>query len=144
MASIREINEKLQRIRDRAPWGARAAALAMASLMVSEVQRDELSRRSHAPHTPTPSPPGEPPARISGNLRASITIKQGPAGGARSSVAVGGTVPYARIQELGGTAGRGSTLPARPYLRPAKERIEASGALSRTARSRFKSVVIRP
>lgn len=28
-------------------------------------------------------------------------------------------IPYARIHEYGGTAGRGVTLPARPYARPA-------------------------
>jgi len=28
-------------------------------------------------------------------------------------------IPYARIHEYGGTAGRGSQIPARPYIRPA-------------------------
>lgn len=28
-------------------------------------------------------------------------------------------IPYARIHEYGGTAGRGSQIPARPYVRPA-------------------------
>lgn len=30
-------------------------------------------------------------------------------------------VPYARIHELGGTAGRGAKIPKRPYLRPGME-----------------------
>lgn len=79
-----------------------------------------LSRYYHPPNTPTPSPPGEPPARISGHLRGSLK-PTGPvpiAGGYTGSL--GPTAVYSRIQELGGQAGRNHsvTLPPRPYLAP--------------------------
>ena len=44
-----------------------------------------------------------------------------------ASVTVGATTVYARIQELGGNAGRGHAahLPARPYLEPTVARIRS-------------------
>lgn len=40
-----------------------------------------------------------------------------------------GVIPYARIHEYGGQAGRGlkSTIPARPYLQPAIEQYQKDG-----------------
>jgi len=35
-----------------------------------------------------------------------------------------GTVPYARIHELGGIAGRGARIPKRPYLKPGMEAFQ--------------------
>jgi len=37
---------------------------------------------------------------------------------------VGPTAVYGRIQELGGIAGHGSRLPARPYMKPAWDEVE--------------------
>lgn len=82
----------------------------------------ELTRTSHPLGTPTPAPPGSPPSLVTGHLRRSIVnlstrrLSKG--------VYEGGTGPtavQARIQELGGFAGRGhrSHLPPRPYVRPA-------------------------
>lgn len=83
--------------------------------------RTNLSRYSHAPGTPTPSPPGEPPARITGHLRGSLSPTGPLPGGGGFTGEIGPTAVYSRIQELGGQAGRGhsSTLPPRPYLAPA-------------------------
>lgn len=56
---------------------------------------------------------------ITGRLAGSIEVRVlGP-----GVVQVGATTPYARIQELGGTAGPGGAteLPSRPYLIPAWE-----------------------
>lgn len=80
----------------------------------------ELSRYYHLPGTPTPAPPGRPPARISGHLRGSLS-PTGPiptAGGYSGSL--GPTAAYSRIQELGGQAGHNHsvTVPPRPYLAP--------------------------
>jgi hypothetical protein len=95
----------------------------------------QLSRLTHPPGTPTPAPPGGPPALISGTLRRSIKGR-GPrqTGPGRFEGQVGPTVVYGRIQELGGTIvahgqylrwfdanGRAFfkhsvTLPARPYM----------------------------
>jgi phage gpG-like protein len=79
----------------------------------------ELSRTSHPPGTPTPSPPGSPPSLVTGTLRRSIQV-EGPeqTGPASWSVKVGTGLVYSRIQEYGGTAGRGAQLPARPYMAP--------------------------
>ncbi len=79
-----------------------------------------LSRYYHPPNTPTPSPPGEPPARITGHLRGSLSpTGPVPTGGGFTGT-LGPTAVYARIQELGGRAGRNHsvTLPPRPYLAP--------------------------
>lgn len=80
-----------------------------------------LRRRSHRRGTPTPAPPGEPPAKISGNL--ARTVKgRGPRLVRRGvyMAEVGPTAVYSRIQELGGDTGRGhrTHLPARPYVKP--------------------------
>ena len=79
-----------------------------------------LSRYYHPPRTPTPSPPGEPPARISGHLRGSLTPTGPVPTGSGFSGRLGPTAVYSRIQELGGRAGRNHsvTLPPRPYLAP--------------------------
>jgi phage gpG-like protein len=104
------------------------AATPVAVRAAGEIVRDkakvELARKSHARGTPTPSAPGEPPAKITGHLRDTWEFL-GPTalGAAIWHEELGPTAVYARIQELGGKAGRGGsvTLPARPYLRPAYE-----------------------
>jgi phage gpG-like protein len=62
------------------------------------------------------------PSIITGALRASVrTTEPKRLGFASYELMVGPTMVYSRIQELGGVAGRGVTLPARPYVRPAFE-----------------------
>ena len=82
-----------------------------------------LSLGSHPRGTPTGSAPGSPPWLISGRLSRSITVvKATAASGGKWSGKVGPTrVVYARIQEVGGWAGRHhrSFLPPRPYMKPA-------------------------
>lgn len=81
---------------------------------------DKLMLKEHAKRTPTPSSPGEPPAMITGGLKASVTVTPVThVGRDRYEARVGPTKVYSRIQELGGTAGHGARLPARPYLKPA-------------------------
>jgi hypothetical protein len=83
-----------------------------------------LNERRHARGTPTPSPPGSPPARISGALGDSLrTADPQSEGVGRWVVDVAPDTPYAAIQETGGTAGRhhATVLPPRPYMRPAAE-----------------------
>ncbi|MDX3203069.1 hypothetical protein PV374_36340, partial [Streptomyces scabiei] len=81
----------------------------------------------------TPSLPGQPPARITGHLRGSMS-PTGPyptAGGFGGKV--GPTAVYSRIQELGGQTGRNHsvTLPPRPYMRPTRASVIADGSLRR-------------
>ena len=92
--------------------------------VVKEVVYESLVRLQHERGTPTPSMPGEPPAKISGDLADSLTVV-GPSevSAGQFMTVMGPRTVYARIQELGGDAGRGhrSHLPERPYLRPATE-----------------------
>jgi hypothetical protein len=80
----------------------------------------QLSRYYHPPGTPTPSPPGQPPARITGHLRGSLSPTGPVPTGGGFTGQLGPTAVYGRIQELGGVTGRGHsvTLPPRPYLKP--------------------------
>lgn len=132
-----------------------AAVTAMAQLGVAGTQV-MLSKYSHPAGERTPSPPGEPPAVVTGQLRRSVIATPAVAESPGRYVAtVGGTAIYARIQEFGGVivpvhakrlfwsnAGGGHsakqvTLPARPYLRPTVERLSTSGKLSEVAAAAF-------
>lgn len=107
-------------------------AIRTAQGLVEGEARARLSRYSHQRGTPTPSPPGQPPALITGRLRSSFDLAgPTPAGAGVWMSMLGPTAPYARIQELGGSTGR-ATLPARPYLRPAIEAVRDSGRLAET------------
>lgn len=109
-----------------------------AAALVDKTTKAKLSLSTHKRGTPTPSRPGEPPALISGQLRRSVTIVPAVPQGPTAWVAkVGPTAVYARIQELGGTAGRGSRLPPRPYLDPAVKELVDSGALWAAFRSGY-------
>lgn len=89
--------------------------------MVSRSVTVHLMTYRHAPGTPTPAPPGGPPAMVSGDLARSQhiertrSVRRGVYGGA-----TGPTRAYARAQELGGLTGRNyrTRLPARPYQKP--------------------------
>lgn len=88
--------------------------------VIRDATVDQLMQREHAKGTPTPSAPGEPPAMITGGLKASVRIEPARViGPGMAEGRVGPTKPYSRIQELGGTAGHGAQLPARPYVKPA-------------------------
>jgi len=125
--------DALRRLADRADnEGGRAAADAMGQVGRDEI-KSNLGRRSHPPRTPTPSPPGQPPARISGRLQRSITAGAPTGGGGVWRVAVSPRgVVYAAIQQRGGRAGRNhaSDLPPRPYMgvSAARGRIAQAGS----------------
>lgn len=95
------------------------AATAEAAEVAQSAAERHLQLLSHAPRTPTPSAPGSPPATITGALSESLHIEGPAAIAGRALARLGPTSPYGRIQELGGTAGWGARLPARPYLGPA-------------------------
>lgn len=96
--------------------------------VLDRVARQEqilLNLGAHPKNTPTGSRPGEPPWRISGHLSDKVKVfgpnLHGGFWNPRWEGAVGSTAVYARIQELGGWAGRNhqSYLPPRPHLKPA-------------------------
>lgn len=135
MVSVEDVSEKLRAMSARVPAAVTAAGLAMALDFSAEVKTDELTRFTHTVSQATNSPPGSPPALVSGALRGSVYPEPPITAGARCTVIVGGHVVYARIQELGGDAGRNhaSHLPPRPYLRPAAERVLATGQTRKAA-----------
>lgn len=92
--------------------------------LIERETKVELSTSSHRRGEPTPSAPGEPPSLVSGALRRSNQVEgPEPTGPTGWEGQVGPTIEYGRIQELGGVAGHGVTLPARPYLGPAFDRV---------------------
>lgn len=112
---------------------ATPVAVETAQAVIEGEARAALSRYSHQPGTPTPAPPGGPPAIVTGRLRSSFMLAGPTARGTGVWMStMGPTMPYARIQELGGQAGRNgsATLPARPYLKPAFEAAARTGRLS--------------
>ncbi|MFE9448264.1 hypothetical protein [Streptomyces sp. NPDC006739] len=129
ISGVDELIAAMSAMRERVS-AATPLAVVAAQAVIEGRARAELSRYSHPRGTPTPAPPGGPPARIDGRLRDSFDLAGPTAAGAGVWRAVmGPTAVYARIQELGGTAGRGhhTTLPARPYLHPAAQSAIDSG-----------------
>ncbi|GAA4626872.1 hypothetical protein GCM10023196_036890 [Actinoallomurus vinaceus] len=138
-----DVTRRLKTIRVRVSAATEAASAAMGAVGKESTQT-ELSRLSHPPGTPTPSPPGRPPAMVSGDLHDSVTATTTvPLGPVRFVTVVGATTVYARIQQFGGWAGRNHAtyLPARPYLEPGAGNAAVSGALSRAGCEAFIAVM---
>lgn len=128
----------LRRAADRAGGaGGKAAANALGQEGQREM-RHQLTIRSHAPGTPTNSPPGQPPATVSGKLERSVIVDRPRLVGAfKWRSRVGPTEVYARIQDLGGIAGNGAVLPPRPYTVPTVAALRAKGILSEKSARAF-------
>jgi phage gpG-like protein len=121
ISGLTELGDGLKAAVERVNLATKTATIIGANTIKKNAQTG-LALRSHAKGTPTPSPPGDAPALVSGALRRSITVKDSSYSGMYAAE-IGPTIIYGRIQELGGIAGRGhhAHLPARPYLRPALE-----------------------
>lgn len=74
-------------------------------LLIERLGKLYLRTYSHPRNTPTPSPPGGPPALVSGHLRRTWRTHLARAGVKpfTAEAATGPTAVYSRIQELGGT-----------------------------------------
>jgi hypothetical protein len=131
----------LRDLADKAEGAAgRAAVRAMGREGKQEIQR-QLSLRAHPPGTPSPSPAGQPPARITGGLSRSVVVTMPrQSGPARWEVRSGATAVQARIQERGGRTGRNhaTTLPPRPYHLPAAVLLITSGRARDAAVTAFR------
>lgn len=105
---------------------ATRAAVSEAAHLIEKTAKQKLGLTSHERGTPTPSSPGEPPSLVSGNLRRSVkvdTILPAMVNGHPGwKTQIGPTAVYGRIQELGGDTGY-SSLPPRPYLKPAYDEV---------------------
>ena len=118
-AMLEQIRAKIEKVLDVTP-----DALDEAIRLVEAATKIMLTTTSHAPGTPTPSNPGDPPSLITGKLRGSVvTTPPAQVGEGRWEAKTGPTAVYGRIQELGGICGAGhrTRLPARPYLAPSLE-----------------------
>lgn len=114
-------------------------AVQQSEWLIERLVKTYLRTFTHPEGTPTPSPPGGPPALVSGNLRRSWRNVAPHPGRKPGTVEGGGgpTAVYARIHELGGTIVRASAprtdltrtseapanvyrirIPKRPYVRP--------------------------
>lgn len=115
-AAVAALDVKIVQMR-----AATATATRKALSLIERNTKQKLRTYTHREGEPTNSPPGEPPAWVTGTLARSVS-GEGPTliGTATWRGRVGPTAVYGRIQELGGTAGPGghSVLPARPYLQP--------------------------
>lgn len=119
---------------------ATGPATARAAHLVEGRVKRKLKLKAHKKGTKTPSAPGEPPSTVTGALARSESV-EGPEeiGFGHYVAAVGPTVSYGRIQELGGTAGKGSNLPARPSLFPTVD--ESGKDIERIASEAWRKVL---
>lgn len=119
---------------------ATGPATARAAHLLERRTKQALKQTAHKKGTKTPSAPGSPPSTVSGTLARSVQV-DGPEeiGFGHYVAVVGPTVIYGRIQELGGTAGHGAVLAARPYLGPTAD--DMGPALRRIASQEWKKVI---
>lgn len=121
-------------------WATNRAAAESARMVERQIKLT-LRTYTHPPGTPTPSPPGSPPALVTGDLMRSVKVR-GPLPGRNAHVVrfqIGPTIVYSRIQELGGRVrrhnrghmgpqveGAYTRIPARPYVKPSVNAVRAS------------------
>jgi phage gpG-like protein len=126
ITGVRELKGALAAMVARQNAATLSGLTKSAHLLEREI-KVQLSLNSHQADEPTTSAAGEPPALVSGDLRRSIQVEDATSlGGGRYSTEVGPTIVYGRIQELGGQTGRrhATTLPPRPYVAPALEKMQ--------------------
>ncbi len=130
---------------------AAAAANAMATEFHTELVDVTLRKSSHSRDTATTAAPGQPPALVTGTLRRSAQIVPAVPSGTRAVSAVRVSTVYARIQEQGGVIRakrapylrwhdqwgwhqvKSVKLPARPYMKPTRDLLIATGRLQARA-----------
>lgn len=151
---------RLRVMADRAAGPAPKAAIEASTRAAETITKLALSQYSHSAGTPTPSPPGSPPAIVSGKGRQSI--HRSPAARVAPATYVqtlGSLLLYMSVQERGAVIrvkskrvlanvqtgqvfGPGPvTIPARPWLKPSVEIWRSSGAGARAAREAFVTVI---
>lgn len=158
--AAREVADALRAIRAKATGPAPLAACrALQRAAVTGVQTT-LSMSSHAKGTPTPSPRGQPPSKVSGDLRKSIRALT-PAflvGEGAAWCAVGSSLVYAPVHEFGpvtitaknfpqlgnptaGFFGKSVVIPRRPYLAPTVALLESTGVIERVTTDAWRKVM---
>jgi phage gpG-like protein len=148
--AARDVAASLRAIRAKAAGPAPLAACrALQKAAVTGVQTT-LSMSSHAKGTRTPSPKGQPPSKVSGDLRKSVkpVIPAFLVGEGAAWCAVGSSLIYAPVHEFGpvtitarnfpqlgnpeaGFFGKSVVIPRRPYLAPTTALLESTGVIER-------------
>lgn len=152
----------MEAIRDKAAKTAPACAMAMGETHRDYMQRVTLSHYQSVPVSQTPSPPGAPPASMTGTLRRSVTCVRGPGGGMVASSLTGPHTIYAATQEWGAEGRQGKPrmwlwlkyigayevksrgwvkrtvdIPERPYIRPSRDDVIGNGSAVGAANVQF-------
>lgn len=146
-----DVAARLRQLRAKAAYDAPVAACRALSQAAETAVKVTLTSSTHPEGTPTPSRPGQPPSLVTGRLRRSVTrtpprvIAPGTALCTVGSVAICAsvhefgpvTIHAKRVASLGtpvaGFFGPQVTIPRRPFLAPATQRLIASGMAARVA-----------
>lgn len=158
----RQAAKRLRTIQRRADAAAPRAAVRALSQAGETAVKLTLTQRTHKEGTPTPSPAGQPPALVSGNMRRSlIRVPAQAAGGGIAAQALTCYVKYGSVHEFGPVTirshgnyplrnrktgqvfGQEVTIPRRPWMRPAMEKLAASGMATRVCATAFAKTVFR-
>lgn len=107
--------EKLESLQEKLPVIADEIAQRIADTVAADIQANWSAN--------PPSDPNDTPAVVSGTLASSITVEMV----APAEMRVGSSAPYAAYLEFGT-----SEMAARPFLRPAVERVR--GEIAQLAR----------
>lgn len=143
--AARDVIAQLRVLRQRAATGAPLAACKALGQAAETAVKVTLTSSTHPAGTQTPSAPGQPPSLVSGRLRRSVT-RTPPrlAGPGNAFCLLGSVVIYAGVHEFGpvtiraknfpqlgnpeaGFFGRQVSIPRRPWLSTATERLISSG-----------------
>jgi hypothetical protein len=154
-----EVSARLKVIADLAAAAAPKAAVEAMSRAGETMTKLVLQQKTHRAGTPTPSRPGQPPAKVSGDMaRAVHRTPSFPSGPARYSQRMGCLVIYGSVHEFGpvvitaqnfpqlgnpraGFFGPEVTIPRRPWMKPSMEHLIASGLGTKAAALAFQLVI---
>jgi len=149
-----EVAARLRVIRDRAATRAPVAAATAAGKAGETKVKMVLQLRTHEAGTPTPSPKGAPPAKVSGDMARSVQrVPTALAGVGRAVTMWGPTVIYGPVHEYGATVtarnfpqlgnpevgffGPQVKIPKRPFMAPSTRRLIESGMWTRVTGTAF-------
>jgi hypothetical protein len=162
--AAQEVADRLRAIAAEVESAAPKASVQALSRAAETMVKLTLSTGAHALGTPTPSPPGAPPALVSGNLRRGCqrtpALPSGPASWSQvlTNIAQNKGCFYGAVHEYGpvtihvknfaqlgnpavGFFGKSVIIPRRPWMKPSVERLITSGLGARAAVAAFTGVI---
>jgi hypothetical protein len=158
--AARDVAASLRAIRRKAAGPAPLAACRAQQKAMVTGTRTMLALTSHGVGTPTPSPKGQPPSKITGALRDSVKpiVPAFLVGEGAAWCTVGSSLVYASVHEFGpvtitaknfpqlgnptaGFFGKSVVIPRRPYLAPTVALLESTGVLERVTTGAWRKVI---